>query len=323
MREESPARIVELRELAILPRGPARTLAITELASQQRGVVSRAQLLALGVASSAIARHVKAGLLEPAHAGVYRFGRAGELPLSAEIAALLACGSAVALGDWSGAWLWAMLKDRPASVSVVVTVGCRVRRDGIRSREWNGDPGRELRWRAGLPVTSPARTLLDLAAVAPAATLEQALAAAERRRLANRGELGRMLAAHPHARGRRRLLDLLNREEGPAFSRSRFERRLLLLTRAAGLPAPLANRRVAGYEVDLHWPQQRIVVEADGYAFHSQRAAFETDRARDARLASEGWVVLRFTWQQLLNDSHQVVARLAATLAGRARVADR
>jgi very-short-patch-repair endonuclease len=93
------------------------------------------------------------------------------------------------------------------------------------------------------------------------------------------------------------------------------------LIRAAGLPAPEHNVRMLGLEVDMLWPQQGLVVEVDGFAYHSGRAAFERDRIRDARLAASGLRVMRFTWRQLSARPHAVVARLAEALAhgGRGR----
>jgi very-short-patch-repair endonuclease len=104
----------------------------------------------------------------------------------------------------------------------------------------------------------------------------------------------------------------------PAFTRSEAERRLLALIRAAGLPPPRTNVHVGPYEVDFLWPAHRLVVEVDGFAFHSSRAAFERDRRRDADLQARGLRVTRVTWRQLEREPHAVVARLAAALALRA-----
>jgi very-short-patch-repair endonuclease len=107
----------------------------------------------------------------------------------------------------------------------------------------------------------------------------------------------------------------LEREGGPAFTRSEAERRLLALVRAAGLPPPRVNPRLAGHEVDFLWTEARVVAEVDGFAFHSTRAAFERDRRRDADLGDSGHRVIRLTWLQLEREPHRVVARLAAALA--------
>ncbi len=102
------------------------------------------------------------------------------------------------------------------------------------------------------------------------------------------------------------------------MTRSAAERRLLALIRKARLPTPLTNVRIGRHEVDFHWPEQRLVLEVDGYAFHSSRRAFEHDRLRDAELQAAGHAVLRFTWRQLRDDPIRVAGRVAHVLGRRA-----
>jgi very-short-patch-repair endonuclease len=101
----------------------------------------------------------------------------------------------------------------------------------------------------------------------------------------------------------------------PALTRSEAERRLLELIRTAELPAPETNARIAGYEVDFVWHAQRLVVEVDGYAFHSMRSSFERDRRKDAELIARGWRVIRVTWRQLTEAPAALIATLATALA--------
>ena len=107
---------------------------------------------------------------------------------------------------------------------------------------------------------------------------------------------------------------LLDRREGPALTRSEAEGRLLALVRAARLSRPELNVRVAGHEVDFLWREVGLVVEVDGFAFHSSREAFERDRLRDAELQAHGFTVMRVTWRQLVDTPEALVARLAAVL---------
>jgi very-short-patch-repair endonuclease len=109
--------------------------------------------------------------------------------------------------------------------------------------------------------------------------------------------------------------DLLDRREGPTLTRSEAEERLLALIRAAQLPPAELNVRIADYEVDFLWRDARLVVEVDGYAYHSTPEAFERDRLRDAHLQSLGFTVMRVTWHQIVNEPHAVVARLAHALS--------
>jgi very-short-patch-repair endonuclease len=150
------------------------------------------------------------------------------------------------------------------------------------------------------------RTLADLSHSAATPLLELAVEDARRRRLVTRKS---MLAAAARAPRLRALLDA-----GPAFTRSQAERRMVELIRKAGLPAPDYNVRVAGYEVDVLWREDGLVVEIDGYAYHSGRAAFERDRARDAHLMTAGLRVLRITWRQLADEPERVVALVASGL---------
>ena len=167
----------------------------------------------------------------------------------------------------------------------------------------------------GIPVTTPARTLLDLAGVAPSRDLERALAEAERRHLASRSGLAALLGRYTRRPGVRVLSALVEAHERPAFTRSEAEDRLLRLLRKAKLPASDVNVRLEGFEVDFLWRDAGLVVEVDGYAFHSDRAAFEDDRRRDAKLAARGLTVIRVTWRQLADEPEAVVVRIGQALA--------
>jgi very-short-patch-repair endonuclease len=114
-------------------------------------------------------------------------------------------------------------------------------------------------------------------------------------------------------RGRRALTAAL--DDDPQLTRSEAERRLLALISQARLPRPETNVRLEGYEVDLLWRRERLIVEVDGYAYHSTRQAFERDRARDAALQAAGYRVVRFTWRQIVDNSYAVVAQLSALLS--------
>jgi len=175
----------------------------------------------------------------------------------------------------------------------------------------------EVTRRHELPVTSPPRTLLDLAETVGPPDLEQALAEAERRRLVRRTDLLAYLGAAQGRRGIPVIRAALEREGGPAFTRSEAERRLLALVRAARLPAPRVNASLSGYEVDFLWAREGVVVEVDGYAYHWTRHAFERDHRRDGDLENRGHRVIRFTWLQLQREPYFVVARLAGALAAR------
>ncbi|HEX8101300.1 MAG TPA: DUF559 domain-containing protein [Solirubrobacteraceae bacterium] len=167
-------------------------------------------------------------------------------------------------------------------------------------------PEHDLRRIHGIPVTAPDRTLLDLAAVG-SPDLGDAVDAAQLRRLFARDALLGRAAGRAGARALREAL-------GGGLSRSAAERRLRQILRRADLPAPETNVFVEGHEVDFVWRAQRLVVEMDGYAHHSDRGAFERDRLRDAHLQTAGYRVLRTTWHQVEHRPEAVVARVATLL---------
>ncbi len=167
----------------------------------------------------------------------------------------------------------------------------------------------------GIPITTPVRTLLDLAGVVGERAVEQALAEAERRGLAGSRQLERLVARYPGRAGVRSLRKLFRRAAPPAFTRSEAEERFLALIRGAEVPAPEVNVNLLGFEVDFLWRRARLVVEVDGFAFHAYPEAFERDHTRDTRLTLAGYRVLRFTWRQLADEPRTVVDQVDQGLA--------
>jgi very-short-patch-repair endonuclease len=288
---------------------------IAALAARQHGLVTRAQLLGAGIAVHAVDRRVKDGRLQPLHRGVYRVG-----PVVArharEMGAVLACGPGAVLSHRSAAALWEMLPrpSRSTPIEVILPRGDRGRRPGIRAHRFSGLPPGDSTTIAGIPITTPARTLLDLASVAGTRELERAVAQVERRELARPGELLSLVNRHRRRPGTPALLALLAPDARPAWTRSEAEERLLALIGKGQLPRPEANVRVEGYEVDFLWREARVVVEVDGFAFHSSEKRFENDRRRDAQLAAAGLRVMRVTWRQMEVEPEAVLVRLARTL---------
>lgn len=168
-----------------------------------------------------------------------------------------------------------------------------------------------------LPVTSVARTLLDLAVVVGPKRLERALDQAERLRIFDLAEVEELLERNRGHNGRSRLRRAISRYQYPEFTRSGLERDFLALIRKAGLPRPSVNTFVAGYEVDMLWEPQRLAVEIDSYEFHGTRRSFEEDRLRDEDLKTAGIDVIRVTGKRIAEDGDLLVKRLAALLKRR------
>jgi very-short-patch-repair endonuclease len=288
---------------------------IARIASVQRGLVARGQLTAAGIGRGAIAHRLRTGRLHRVHRGVYLVGHAAKGPLAEEMAAILYLRGDAVLSYWTAAAMWGLVDSRPRDVTVTI-VGRDLRsRRGLRLCRVSVLDARDVRMRAGLPVTSAARTVVGLAAHAPGDRLERVLAEGRIHGLISDDELRAAVGRAAGRKGSGRALALLSAEGAPAFTRSEAERRLLRLVRDSALPRPLVNQKLAGHEVDFVWPAHRLVAEVDGHRFHSGRAAFERDRRRDQVLTAAGYRVIRVTWRQLAEEPLAVVARLAQSLA--------
>jgi very-short-patch-repair endonuclease len=263
----------------------------------------------------AIDRWLHRGHLHRLHRRVYLYGPPIRHQWTYEIAGVLACGEMAVLSNYSATYLWHLLPHPANRRPVHVTV---VGRDpgikpGIRIHRVKQFQGSEVRSRHRIPVTSPARTLLDLAAEAPTAELERATAEAVAKRLVRHSDLAALIANHPRHRGATRLRALV--ADPPAITESEAERRLLILIRRAGLPDPEVSVPLGSYVVDFLWREQRLIVEVDGFAFHSSRVSFESDRRRDADLTSRGFRIIRVTWRQLVDEPELVLVRIAQALS--------
>ena len=266
-------------------------------AAQQHAMVSVAQLRDAGLTRGQIEHRVRTGWLVPFWRGVYRVGQIVP-PLGPEAAALLACPGAV-LGYFSAAAIWGF-GARPDSVHVIAAGKRRNRRGLIAHR--GSVERRDVRRRQNLALTSPYRTLVDLRGHASAKAFRHAVWEASYRRLVTNAQAAQLLG------------------ERPAPSRNEGERVLLRLLRQAGLPEPLTNQRLHGWEVDLYWPDRNVVVELDGEDGHAEDHALGMvrDRRKDQTLRAHGVDVVRVAGAQLAGESLVVVASIAGALGAAA-----
>jgi very-short-patch-repair endonuclease len=296
-------------------RDPAAEMAA--LATRQHGVVARAQLARLGLGRHFIARDLERGRLHRVHRGVYAVGHRALTRYGHWMAAVLACGEDAALSHRSAAALWG-IRDTSRS-ETDVTASRERRRPGIQLRIARLAPD-ETTTHHGIPVTTPARTLLDLAALLDEHRLARAAERAEALRLTSPTSLATLVARYPGRPGTPALRRLIELDRIQATtSRSKLERRFLSLLEAESLPRPLVNEEIhldetTKVEPDFTWRGHRLIVELDGYETHATRAAFERDRARDRALHAQGWRVLRITWRQLDDDAQTIAAELRALL---------
>jgi very-short-patch-repair endonuclease len=286
------------------------------LAERQYGVVARRQLLALGYSETAIDRATHAGRLHRVHRGVYAVGHPRLSTHGRFLAAVLACGSDALLSHESAAWLWDLFPTSPASIDVTVPRrGHRV--PSARLHHAPAVTPDDGTIREGIPVTALSRTLLDLAATVRRPRLGRAIERAEQLDLLDVRAVEQLLKRTKGHHGCGRLKRALNAYRDPAFTRSGLERRFLELVRGAGLPRPSVNTFVAGYEIDMYWPQERFAVELDGYEYHRGRRAFERDRIRQEDLKLAGIEMTRVTAARVRQEPAAVAKRVRDLLSQR------
>jgi very-short-patch-repair endonuclease len=286
---------------------------IERIAAANNRVVAWDALCVGGVSHRTVEHRVAIGRLHRHHTGVYLLeppAQASRLTLLT--AAVAACSPDAVLSHRSAVELWGLLDPRPGDIDVTVIGRNPGVRPGIRRHRSRTLTPRDIRTKRGIRVTSPARTVFDSARDPD---LEELLANALGAKLVTERQLDLAIADCPTRPGAPRLHRILHQQGGPRRTRSWAERRLLALIREAGLPVPLTNRLMYGFQIDAVWPEHKLVVEVDSWRFHGDRDAFESDRVRDAVLVAHGYRVLRFTARQLRDEPLVVIGQLSAALA--------
>jgi very-short-patch-repair endonuclease len=176
------------------------------------------------------------------------------------------------------------------------------------------DPRDATTWK-GIPITTVARTLVDLAAMLSFDGLALACHEAEVRHRITPGQVEAVLARRPNSPGARNLRRVLRGEARVTLSR--LEKRFLALLEEAGLPLPRTNRRAGTKRVDCRWPEHRLTVELDSYRYHHSRHAWEQDRRREREARARGDELRRYTWGDVFEERHQVVRELRTRLRSR------
>jgi very-short-patch-repair endonuclease len=286
---------------------------VQALAGRQHGVVSRAQLTSAGLTRREIGRRIEAGWLVPLHRGVYAVGHTALTRKSHLIAAVCACGPGALVGYRSAGALWGWLRSRGAIE--VTAPRSRTKHDGILLHRSRSIHEHDRAIVDGIPVTSVARTLVDLADVLTEKRLADAVHEAEVQRLFDLNQVNQVLDRLPGRRGRHKLRRVLAAYgDIQPSTRNRAERHVFQMCNEHGLPRPQVNTWIGAHEVDFYWPDAALVLEFDGEATHLTHRAFHADRARDRALAARGIHVVRAT----ARDEHAALAQeLAAILAVR------
>ncbi len=289
------------------------------MATEQHGVVARRQMREIGLSDKNIDYRIAAGRLIRISSGVFAVGHRSLTREGRWMAAVLGCGERAMLSHHDAAAHWGLTATRGALVHVTTPQrsGRVPDRRRVRLHRVGTLTADETTRHHALPVTTPARTLLDIASILRPRTLEDAIAQADRLDLFDLVAVSRVLSAHPRQHGAPRLRRVLEviAGAGAAETRSPLEVALLQLCDDYGLPTPATNVALAGFIVDFHWLGTNLIVETDGYAYHSMPSAFEADRERDQLLALAGYRVVRLTFNQVMRRRSETARRLRDLLA--------
>ena len=291
---------------------------MVEFAGSHHFVLTYEQLLDVGLRPGAIKYRAHAGHLYRLYQGVYAVGRRSLTREGRWLAAVRACGDDALLSHRDGAALHGLRRTARPKIDVTAPRSRHAPNGITLHRPRCLDP-RDRTVSDGIPVTSVPRTLLDCATVLAPRQVERMIEEAERIRVFDRRAVEEMLDRSTGHHGCTVLARCLATavEEGQ-HTREEMERLLIDVCRDGGVPLPVFNSSVEGYEVDAHWPGTLVIAELDSWAFHRTRAAFERDRARDLRLKLAGYTVVRITWRQLTEDPAAVARTLLTLLSGRA-----
>jgi very-short-patch-repair endonuclease len=291
-------------------KSPSRFQRLEAASARRRHLFTVEQATAAGIPASSLRSRAAAGRIHRVFRGVYCFVPPPYEPQRLWLAAVLACGPEALLSDLPAAALCGLFRSLPR-LHVTVPADGPHRLGGIVIHRRSIARCDRL-IRHGIPCTSAARTIFDLAASMPESELEPILVQADSLRILNRRRLDELVAENPGHRGVPKLRPLLASD--PIRVRSEVELDFTRLCRRAEIDAPQVNQRitVAGrsIEVDFSWPERKIVVEVDGYAFHGGRSRANADCDRDQQLAITGWRVIRFTADQIRDDPDEIVRRL-------------
>jgi very-short-patch-repair endonuclease len=313
-------RVLSLAEVWGFMHGGAGPEAVVAMvAAHQLGLITTPQLHVAGVGRGVVQRRLANGMLHRRYRGVYLVGHPILLPGAAELAGVLACGRQTFVSHRSAARLWGLVQTSGGDVEVTVAGReCRSRH-GLLVHSVEALAAADQAERRGIPVTAPARALIDFASTTGRDDAERAIAEGFALKLVTEQQLRGAADRAPNRAGVARVKAILGQPGGPSRTRSDGERAMLRLIRAAHLPPPRTNYHVAGYSADFCWPDERLIVELDGYDFHSNRAAFERDHRRDIAHRDAGYEVLRFTGRQLEEAPVYVATVIARALDRRGR----
>jgi very-short-patch-repair endonuclease len=229
------------------------------------------------------------------------------------MAAVLCCGPTALVSHGSAGWLWGIAA-WTEEIHIVMPNDVVRSYPGLTTHRRIGLGSEDRREVAGISVTDPASTLIDLARDLSDPRLEKAIREADRLDLVDPERLRELLDVTPRRPGIGRLRKLLDSETF-SLTDSGLERRFLRLVVAADLPRPRTQVWLNGYRVDFYWPDLDLIVETDGLRYHRTASQQKTDRIRDQAQTAAGLTVLRFTAAQVRFEPKQTLATLVAVVS--------
>jgi very-short-patch-repair endonuclease len=283
---------------------------VGELAAGSHGVVTRVELLRAGVTVKEIEHRLRTQALLREHRGVYRVGHRAPTLEARNLAAVRACGHGALLSGRAAAHQLGILKGPAPPPEVTTPTERRV--PGVTTRRSRRIEAQDRMIYRGIPVTSVARTLVDLAASLSVDDLARACHEAGVRYRTTPSQVEAALARRPNSLRAGTLRRVLRGEVRVALSK--LEARFLTVLQDAGLPLPQTNRLAGGRRVDCRWPDRQLTVELDSYRYHQSRHAWEQDRRREREAHARGDEFRRYTFSDVFEDPRQMLAELRALL---------
>jgi hypothetical protein len=277
--------------------GKSRT-ALGRIAARQHGNVTTKQLLAAGFSAREIERRLENRLLIATHRGVYRVGHAAPSVEADYMAAVLAGGDGAALCGRAAGHLLGLVRGRAPAPEVIARGERRIK--GVRTCRCRSLHRGEVTHSRGIAVTTPARTLVDLASLLGPSDLARACHEAGVRHGTTPRQVKAALARRPNVRGAAKFKPIFVGDSPVLLSW--MERRALEIIEGANLPRPQVNRKRGAHYVDLRWAEQRVTVELNGYRFHHSRYAWEQDHDRRRAARERGDEFRTYTYEDVLEE---------------------
>ena len=282
-----------------------------EIAEEAWGIATRQELLGAGISEEQIEWRLRTGALLEEYPGTYRVGHRAPSTEAAYMAAVKATGDGTLLAGRAAAYHWGLIRGAPPPPEVISLTERRV--TGIITHRARRQPGADAAVHRGMPITSVARTLVDLAAALDTDALAKACHEAGVKYGTTHGDVRAVLRRRPASKGARKLRRIMEGDFKVALSP--LERRFLALLREAKLPLPVTNKPKGSYRIDCRWPEYKLTVELDSYRFHNTRQSWEKDRHREREARARGDDFRRFTRDDVFEHPRLMLRELTAALS--------